>query len=336
MSSTPLQTTRAASDQPKRVVIGIDVGGTKTTAALIDESGQVMESHTEATRLSSDAAILEQIERLSVVLLSNRAAKLHCEGIGIGLPGVIDSQRGIARLAANLPWNNTHIVAQLTKALDQPIHIDNDANAGALGEKWFGKGRQLSDFVYLCIGTGIGSGIVIDNQLLRTRTGLGSEVGHMIILPEGPLCRCGSRGCLEAVAAGPAIARRMQERSPGSTQGVTAQAVIKAAQDNDQHARAILEEVAQFLALGIANIWRLLGPEKIILGGGVASAGRLILEPLRISLRHLLPQRPLANNYVAVSNLRGNSGVLGAAALALANAPHPFNVAQPVLAGGQS
>jgi glucokinase len=151
---------------PGQAVIGIDIGGTKIAAALIDHTEAVVDSRTVPTDNSTDTAILRQVEELALELLASPATTAQVIGIGLGVPGVVDSTSGIARYAANLPWRNTHMALHLQERFTLPVYLDNDANAGALGEKWFGKGREYANFVYLAIGTGIGSGIVVNGQLL--------------------------------------------------------------------------------------------------------------------------------------------------------------------------
>lgn len=302
---------------PNQAVIGIDVGGTKIAAALIGHSGIVLASRTVPTAGSSDAAILRQIEELISEILALSPESISVVGTGLGLPGVVDTMSGTALYAANLPWRHTRVTPHLSGRFGLPVYLDNDANAGALGEKWFGQGREYASFIYLAIGTGIGSGVVVNGRLLTGNRHTSSEAGHMIVMPDGPICRCGTRGCLEVMSAGPAIARRMQQRDSRFQPGSTAQAVIEAAKAGDAGAAQVLEETAQHLAVGVLNLWRLLAPDQIILGGGITQAGDLILEPLKRTISRLSPGRDVIGDYIALSVLKGASGVLGAAAVAI-------------------
>ena len=298
-------------------VIGVDVGGTKISAALICSSGEIIQCQTIPTDIRSAEVILAQIESLISHILRTSSESLEVKGIGIGLPGAIDNELGIALYASNLPWNNTPIVGCLQAKFDLPVYIHNDASAAALGEKWFGQGQFYNNFVYLSIGTGIGSGIIINKQLIQANRGLSSEVGHMIIIPGGPICPCGSRGCLEALASGSAIAKRMRVLTNQADLNASATDVINAAQKGDIYAVQVLEETAQNLAIAVVNIWRLLAPERIILGGGVMQAGQALLLPIQCFIKEITSGRSLPSDFICLSDLMGNSGVLGAGSLVL-------------------
>jgi glucokinase len=192
--------------------------------------------------------------------------------------------------------------------------LDDDANCAALGEKWLGAGKQAKDFIYIIIGTGIGGGLILNGALYRGAAGGAGEIGHGTLLPDGPLCSCGNHGCLEALAAGPAIARRANQLMPGES--LTAQMVIERARAGEVTARQVIDEAGYYLGIGLANVVNLLNPEVIAIGGGVAlDAGELLLAPARTEMR----RRAFASSANAVrvelAQLGDDAGLIGAARL---------------------
>ncbi|MFW6281995.1 MAG: ROK family protein, partial [bacterium] len=183
------------------LIIGIDIGGTKIAAGLVNKKGDIIEKKKVSTDLSGEKAILYQVKDIIKAFLQQSNYK-NIAGIGIGLPGTVDQENGIAVKASNLPYKSLALGPELSSYFSLPVYLENDGDAGTLGEKWFGKGKGKNKFIYFTVGTGIGAGIIAGDNLIR-----GCEIGHTIVKPEGPVCKCGSKGCLEAVASGPAIAR---------------------------------------------------------------------------------------------------------------------------------
>jgi len=292
-------------------VIAIDVGGTKVAAALVTSAGDQSALSQVITEASSAPALVKQLEALISELMGGADTKPSA--IGVGLPGVVDSATGTAVKAANLPFKQTKVGPALERAFRLPVFLDNDANAGALGEKWFGDGIGISDFMFVSVGTGVGSGIVVNHRLLSGHQGRSPELGHTIIDPNGPQCGCGSRGCIEALAAGPAIAARF---TAATGKAATARDVIGSALAGDQDALEALRESVAYLGIGIANAWQLLAPQKIILGGGVALAGEILLDLLSEEIPRLTTSGTSVLRSLSLSRLKGTSGVLGAASLA--------------------
>jgi len=218
--------------------------------------------------------------------------------IGIAAAGAIDINRGIVGDSPNIPhWHNIPLKDRLVEALGGPIFVLNDANAAALAEHRLGAGRGLNNVIYITVSTGIGGGMIIDGQLYQGTDGSAAEIGHMVIKIGGPLCKCGKRGCFEAMASGTAIARlakarlRRGEQSMmlGLVQGkvgdVTAQTVAAAARKGDALALAVVEESAAYLGIGVANLVNLMNPQMVIIGGGVSKMGEMLLRPTRRSMR---------------------------------------------------
>lgn len=286
-----------------RPILGVDIGGTKCAVAMGTEDGRILERlemPTQAERGPSD--ILERLLKLARELLERRRAYLDDEpplrGIGISCGGPLDTRTGKVYSPPNLPgWEGVPVRDMFEAAFPGvPVLLENDANATALAEWRWGAGRGARNVVYLTQGTGIGGGLILEGRLYRGTNDLAGEVGHQTILPDGPLCGCGKRGCLEALASGPAIARRARERlAAGETgtrlpppdvapQDVTARHVVEAAHAGDPLAQSVLAEAGEYMGIGIANLIQILNPETVILGTIAVHAGEWILGPIRRSV----------------------------------------------------
>src|SRR6202049_3566590 len=269
--------------------IGVDVGGTKVAAGLVNSVGEITQQ-TRTPMVAGDAAaglaaVTSAID--SVRAVANLDPKLEAliSGIGICAPGPLDPQTGIVINPPNLPaWHNFPLAAEISKAYRLPVRIDNDGNAAALAEALWGAGRGYRNVFCATIGTGIGTGIVFDRRIYHGRTGAAGEGGHMSIDYRGPRCGCGKLGCIEALASGPAIARRASERvadtnrastildeAGGRLDLITSEMVGRAYAAGDRLAKEVLEETALFLTVWLGNIVDLLEPDVMILGGGAAS-----------------------------------------------------------------
>lgn len=294
------------------VILAIDIGGSKIAAALVTFEGTIRHERYVLTPQQGLESLLASVYALVDELLA--CSDVSVDGIGLAVPGIVNSVMGTAVGAANLPWQNTPLVEIMTRRSGLKTILGNDADGAALAEKWFGMAKVLRRFICLTIGTGIGGGVVLDGKLLSGANGSGCEIGHMIIDPKGPHCRCGSRGCLEALAAGPAIAKRMEALHG---QSFTAKDVINAARDGNMLARKVLSDTAANLAVAVINLWRLFEPQMIVLGGGVTAAGDLLKGPLVTHLERLSPQRLFPSDTVQFSTIHRESSVLAAAALFL-------------------
>ncbi|HJU55125.1 MAG TPA: ROK family protein [Pyrinomonadaceae bacterium] len=305
-------------------VAGIDIGGTKIAIALESIGGERINGRQFPTRAElGPEAILSNIASVLGEMCAEARAKLAA--VGLGCPGSVDRERGTVLLPINLPgWHEFPIVRTVEELLGVPAAIENDAKLAALGEYADGAGRGFKDIVYLTISTGIGGGIIVNGRLLQ-RLGAG-EVGHMTVLPDGPPCGCGSRGCLDALCSGTAVARRTRELL---TQGarsliaemvkpdeITAQVVAEAVRSGDELARRVWDEMIHFLSIGIANVVTILAPEAVILGGGVAATGELLLGPLRPLVEQRATMIPAGRVRILQAALAGESGIHGALVLA--------------------
>lgn len=317
-----------------RYAVGVDLGGTKIAVALVSEEGRALHSLVVPTRPEEgvDAVLERMAESVELVLSAGGVRGEEVAGVGIGAPGSLDPETGRVIFSPNLGWKDVPLREAMRRRLGQTtVVLENDANAAAWGEYCFGAGRGTRNFVYVTISTGIGGGIILDGRLYRGAGGSAGEVGHMTILAGGPRCSCGSDGCWEALASGTAIARRAREAlalGEESALGelyrrgelITAAQVAQAAERGDRLAQRILAETWFFVGVGLANLANLFDPERIALGGGVAQVG----EPLLARARELVRLRALAGPAreveVTLAALKGEAGVLGAAALALREA----------------
>jgi glucokinase len=316
------------------MVIGIDIGGTKLSAALADLDGSVRKKIRRSTETNWTAkenlAALREMTQALLELAKRHSADVVSIGIGFG--GPVDPVRGIVRRSHHVDgWEGVALGREFEKAFGIRVYVDNDANVGALGELAYGAARNRQHVVYVNVGTGIGGALIMHGRLYHGARGNSGEIGHTTIDRNGPMCTCGQRGCLEAFCSGPSIRRRAIERlcqaAPESTSlptggkavGVTPEDVFQAAKDGDVVAVELVDETAGLLGIGIANVLNLVNPELVVIGGGVSLAGDVLLTPLREAiLRHAMPGA--AEVDVVAAKLGYDAGVLGAVALAVQHA----------------
>ena len=309
--------------------IGIDLGGTKIAGVLVNFENKIITEIKMNTQRKDQSTVIDGIKALVDQLLAESDVSPHkLTGIGLGVAGHVNVEQGIVIYCPNLPIKNLNLRGALQKEYNIPVFIENDANAAAIGEKYFGVARNNENFVCVTLGTGIGAGIFINGSIYRGSTGGAGELGHMILdfSPDAPLCGCGNRGCFEALASGTAIARKAKEifamhpdslisSGLGAEGEITAQMVAKLAQKGNKFALKILRDAANIIGIGFANIVNLFNPEKIIVTGSLIKAEDLILKP---AIKTMM-QRAFSTNAkivrVVKSELNNKAGVLGAAAL---------------------
>lgn len=301
--------------------IGIDFGGTFIKGGVVDEAGNILVLDSVPTVANEGvAAVIGRIERL----IEKLSVGEKIEGIGLGIPGLIDDENGEVVISGNIGWERVNIVSELKKKFQCPIRITNDANAAALGESEFGSGKKYSSSVFITIGTGIGSGIIIDNKIFSGNKGAGAELGHMIIRPNGQPCTCGSFGCYETYASATALVRETKkaiEENPDTLmravpiEEVDGKTAFDYADRGDAVAKRVLDEYIENLAVGITNVANILRPQAIILGGGISKQGERLLEPLRKYLKAHIFAKGLGPSVELVCSSLKNAGVCGAAAL---------------------
>jgi glucokinase len=252
-------------------------------------------------------------------------------GVGVGAAGFVDASRGSVTFAPNLVYDDPHVADAVRARTRLPVVVDNDANAAAWGERSFGAARGASNVAYIALGTGIGSGFIVDGRLLRGHSGAGAEFGHVVIDPDGPPCPCGLRGCFEQFSSGGAIARAAQEALEddpqssilsfaGSIEAVTAEDVAKAARQYDETARSVLRRAGRYLGIGLSNVANVFDPEVIVVGGSVIKAGEAFLGAARDELVRMTAAQRRRPMRLDATLLRGDAGILGAAALAVGEA----------------
>jgi glucokinase-like ROK family protein len=309
-------------------VVGIDLGHRNTNIVLINLQQKVVaERHVVSPPLTDSIALLAQlVAELEQILRAGGASRRLLRGVGISIPGYVRAQDGVSETYLNFGDRTTKDV--LGEHFRTPVHIEHDAQAMVLGEKWFGAARKTSHALCINIGWGLGLGVLIDGRIFTGRHGYAAEFGHIQSVPGGRLCYCGKRGCLETVASGMAIGREARERLSsgaasqlrdiveGKIEEIDAEKVVKAATVGDQFSIELLEEVGRYLGEGVAMLINLFVPERVILNGRVSLAGSFILDPIRsTALKKAV--LPLASGVEFVlSNLGTQAGTLGVAMLA--------------------
>lgn len=313
------------------VCVGIDLGGTFIKCALLGQdlaTEAELESPTP-TDGGADKVVETMASSTERLIRQAGLARERIVGVGVGSPGPLDLAAGVVIGMPNIPgFENVPLRDQLSKRLGLPVVLENDANAAALGEFLVGGGRGVNDMVLLTLGTGIGGGIVIGGELLHGVHGIGAEVGHMIVEPGGEQCGCGQRGCLERYASATYLAqyaRRLVEKEKRESVladvlrakgDISSRDVQEALAGGDELARQVWDRAVRFLAVGCVNLCRILDPERIVLGGGMAKAGEDLLAPLGRHFRreHWVLAEPKTT--LALTQLGNNAGVIGAAGLA--------------------
>jgi glucokinase len=305
--------------------IGIDIGGTKVAGALVSENGDIVAEDRRPTPAGDPAAIVD----LVVDMIQRLSDGQEVMAAGVAAAGFIDAEQSTVYYAPNINWRNEPFQANLRARLDLDITIDNDANAAGWAEFRFGAGRHVSDMTMLTIGTGVGGAIVTENRLFRGGFGAGAEVGHLRVVPDGLPCGCGARGCIEQYGSGRALLRYANEIADVGGIGLP---LAKAREDNgeltgeivgqfiaagDAGAVNALQELGRWIGQACASLGAVLDPQLFVIGGGVAVAGDLLLDPVREAYLSHLPARgyhPEAEFVIA--ELVNNAGVVGAADLA--------------------
>jgi glucokinase len=312
--------------------LGIDLGGTKIITAVVDGEGRIIaRDYQETEAQGGPAAVVGQItEAATNVIAESGVNSAGITGVGVAAPGPIDAESGVVTAPPNLPgWKDVPLKQLIQDQLGLPTALENDANAAALAEHRFGAGQGTKHMIYVTASTGIGGGFILDGELYAGATGAAGEIGHMTIIPHGPLCGCGNQGCLEALASGRAIAREARERvrqgapgliadlADGDLERISAKLVAEAADQGDTEAANILDEAMTYLGIGMANLVNLFNPELIVIGGGLTKMGERLFGPVR----SIIDQRAFPASAQAVrvapAELGDDAGVLGAAAVAM-------------------
>lgn len=308
----------------KKYIVGIDLGGTKISGAISDSDGNVIYMKNIDT-LAAEGS--ESVAQRIVWLVSNLMEHVHAEarevyGIGIASPGPLNVKEGTIIETPNLPFRNFPLVAAVEKGTGIKAFIDNDANAAALGELWFGAGKGLKDLIYITVSTGIGGGIVVNGDLYRGKTGNAGELGHMTVEPSGPKCNCGNFGCLEVMSSGTAIARVARERLLGckdsllsGCEKLTSKEVFECAAKGDSLAMEVVDYTVNYLGIGVASLVNIFDPEMVIIGGGVSKAGSILFDKVKKVVHERCFDVMASSVKIVPAGLGTDAGVIGALAI---------------------
>jgi glucokinase len=308
------------------LTIGVDVGGTKIAAGVVDENGAIL----ARTRVPTPAD-----PQWAVGAIADAVTELRRDheitAVGVGAPGYIDRARATVIMAPNIAWENEPLKARIEDLVHLPTVIENDANAAAWGEFRFGAAASHQDMIMVTVGTGIGGGIVIEGRMHRGSFGVAGEIGHLNMVPDGLPCGCGSKGCWEQYGSGRALRRygrehaaadpvrgkRLLELNEGVAETITGSQITQAANEGDPLALDVYDELADWLGRGLADLASLFDPGVFVLGGGVSDSGRLLLDPVAKAFEKYLiggVHRPRAE--VVLATIGSAAGIIGAADLA--------------------
>jgi len=304
------------------VFIAVDIGGTQLRAAIYPHDSLIPRLVERIPTKDPSSSTLDRLESLIETIWPTDVA---VSAIGVAAPGAIDPYQGVLLSVANIQgWENLPLRQILEKRFQTPVGIGNDANLAALGEWQYGAGQGHHHLIYLTISTGIGGGVIINDHLLLGHRGLATELGHVVVMQDGPLCTCGKRGHLEAVASGPAIASWVEQQiSQGATSNLsgqrhlTSRIIAKAAGEGDTLAIQALARAGNYIGQAIANFLHIFNPTAVILGGGVIQSGPLLMEPLRASMvEHAMSPDYYSDLLLTTAALGDDAGLVGALALA--------------------
>jgi len=312
-----------------RVVVGVDIGGTKVAAGLVNAEGEILaRSRTPMLTTGPPSNGLAAVSTAIEALFADTSSPSQFVAIGICAPGPLDPKTGVIINPPNLPmWHRYPLAEEMRRVYNVPVRVDNDANAGALAEAKWGAGRGYRNLFYATVGTGIGTGIILDGRIFHGKTGAAGEGGHLGIDYNGPICNCGKRGCIEALAAGPAIARRarqkleqhpnsvLREMAAGNIQTVSSEMVGRALTLGDFVAQEVMRETIELLAYWLGSIIDLLEPDAIVIGGGVCSLLAPFLGEIRERWRGACINPQALDTPLVLAHYGEDAGVAGAAAL---------------------
>ncbi|WP_432097612.1 ROK family glucokinase [Streptomyces sp. bgisy100] len=308
------------------LTIGVDIGGTKIAAGVVDEEGSILETCKVPTPPTPEGVVDAIADAVRTVSTDHQI-----EAVGIGAAGYVDDKRATVLFAPNINWRHEALKDKVEQRVGLPVVVENDANAAAWGEYRFGAGQGHEDVICITLGTGLGGGIIIGNKLRRGRFGVAGEFGHIRVVPDGLLCGCGSQGCWEQYASGRALVRYARQRAvaapdnaavllglgDGTPDAIEGRHVSEAARQGCPVAIDSFRELARWAGAGLADLASLFDPSAFIVGGGVSDEGDLVLDPIRKSFRRWLvggQYRPHAQ--VLAAQLGGKAGLVGAADLA--------------------
>jgi len=306
------------------VYVGIDVGGTGLKAGVVDENGKIISKVSCPTGVErGHEAVIADMAQLALKAIDESGYTLDdVKAIGIGIPGVQDPRTGRVPFCTNLGWHDVPVIELMQKVIDKPVYIDNDATVAALAESVAGVSSKYKDSIFLTLGTGVGGGVILNGKVYSGTHGVGSELGHMIVVAGGDLCTCGNRGCWERYASATALIRMGHEcaaKHPESIlagkEKLNAKDVMDAAKANDPAGLEAFDQYTTYLAIGMVNINNFMDPEVIVLGGGVSAAGEFLLKPIREKLAKMVFYKAMPYATIELATLGNDAGIIGAAML---------------------
>jgi glucokinase len=314
--------------------VGIDVGGTKIAAGVVDSNGRILASYyTRAHTGHPPPLVVNGIEEAFHTVLDKSAiGQDQIQGVGIGCAGHVNGAAGLVLTSSNLPdWENIPLRDIVAQRIGMPVKLDNDTKCAALAEYCFGAGRGARHVCYVTFSTGYGMGLIIDGKLYRGAIGTAGEIGHTVIVPNGERCTCGKRGCVMAYASGLALSRMACERVRAGEptrlrdicgelpEYVSGETIAEAAQTGDMLARELIQTAGRYFGMSLANIIEAFNPEVIVIGGGLARIGPLLLDPCFKAMEENIHPVLSGVTRIAPSQLGDDAGLIGAAALVWEN-----------------
>lgn len=309
--------------------IGFDLGGTNMGASIVSLDGKILYSN-ECPTLASESAenVIGRIKNLIANCFEKaKTENLEILSIGIGCPGIIDTDNGIVKYSPNITnWSNVEISKILNQEFQVPVYVDNDVRVAALGEYFFGAGKGYKNILCITIGTGIGGGIILDGKIMRGSSQSMGEIGHITLKKDGPLCGCGNYGCLEALASSIAIIREakavienngseIMKNLLANTSELNAKLVTDAYHQGDKEAIRIINEVAEWVGIGLSSVINLINPEVIIIGGGVSMAGDILFNPIKKEIEKRALKIPRELVKIVPAQLGNDAGMIGSSTL---------------------
>ncbi|MEN3279770.1 MAG: hypothetical protein V7607_910 [Solirubrobacteraceae bacterium] len=317
-----------ALDQSAGAVVGLDFGHDSLRVAVADLSYAILaETYVDIEVDTAAQDALDTAARLVSELIEEAGVERdRVLAAGMGLPGPIDRASGLVHSQPILPsWVGLNPAGEMEERLELPVHLDNDANVGALGESTFGVGRGTHVMAYLRLSAGIGAGLVINGRPFRGARGIAGEIGHVLVDPQGPICRCGNRGCLETFVAGPALCELLR-RSHGP---LTVSDLLRLADEGDAGCQRVLADAGRVVGRAVADLCNYLNPDLVVVGGDLSVAGDVLLEPMREAVRRFAIPAAVEDLEIVAGSLGGRAELLGALALAGHESEDPLTIAVP-------
>lgn len=305
----------------QKLALGIDIGGTNVKLAIVRSDGRVLVDRSIPTAPERGPEAFSRTVGAEARAMADEASVAwdSVVGAGVGMAGFLDVERGWVEEAVNLHWRDVPLADLLQSSLDKPVRVDNDANVAALGEVWLGAGQNAHTALCVTLGTGVGGGIVIGGRIHRGASTMAGEIGHIMVKNDGELCNCGHRGCLETLASATALVRHAVAAGVKSPDGgeLTAKEVFALAAEGHPAARAVVDDMIHWLAVGLAVVANILNPDVIVVAGGLVNAGDQLMEPLRAAFQREALARVARACRLVPAKLGDQAGVLGAARLVL-------------------